>query len=248
MEWIRPADLFLLGAFWLLTGLYVWRHGLRNWLAERRVDEWFIDCLNLLFQGAVIPLLQAWVVATLLSEVWPEFAGSLVCEPWVAFLLCFIVVDYGYYWNHRLLHAPALWPLHHTHHSSPRMDVWVTSRNTLWTSLFILYLWVNGLLIYLTGHLEMVVWAATLTAVLDLWRHSGLEPGASLSKMLGVVLITPNDHAWHHARFKYNINYGANFSVWDRLHGTLYRDGKAPEVIGVDPPGNVFRQLIWPYR
>ena len=137
MEWIRPADLFLLGAFWLLTGLYVWRHGLRNWLAERRVDEWFIDCLNLLFQGAVIPLLQAWVVATLLREVWPEFAGSLDCEPWVAFLLCFIVVDYGYYWNHRLLHAPALWPLHHTHHSSPRMDVWVTSRNTLWTSLFI---------------------------------------------------------------------------------------------------------------
>ena len=52
MEWIRPADLFLLGAFWLLTGLYVWRHGLRNWLVERRVDEWFIDCLNLLFQGA----------------------------------------------------------------------------------------------------------------------------------------------------------------------------------------------------
>ena len=240
MEWIRPADLFLLGAFWLLTGLYVWRHGLRNWLAERRVDEWFIDCLNLLFQGAVIPLLQAWVVATLLREVWPEFAGSLDCEPWVAFLLCFIVVDYGYYWNHRLLHAPALWPLHHTHHSSPRMDVWVTSRNTLWTSLFILYLWVNGLLIYLTGHLEMVVWAATLTAALDLWRHSGLQPGGSLSKMLGVVLITPNDHAWHHARFKYNINYGANFSVWDRLHGTLYRDGKAPEVIGVDPPGNVF--------
>ena len=76
MEWIRPADLFLLGAFWLLTGLYVWRHGLRNWLAERRVDEWFIDCLNLLFQGAVIPLLQAWVVATLLREVWPEFAGE----------------------------------------------------------------------------------------------------------------------------------------------------------------------------
>ena len=70
-----------------LTGLYVWRHGLRNWVAERRVDEWFIDCLNLLFQGAVIPLLQAWVVATLL-EVWPEFAGSLDCEPWVAFLLC----------------------------------------------------------------------------------------------------------------------------------------------------------------
>ena len=105
-----------------------------------------------------------------------------MCEPWVAFysalswLITAIIGTIGYF------HAPAFWPLHHTHHSSPRMDVWVTSRNTLWTSLFILYLWVNGLLIYLTGHLEMVVWAATLTAALDLWRHSGLEPGGPLSR------------------------------------------------------------------
>ena len=52
-------------------------------------------------------------------------------------LLCFIVVDYGYYWNHRLP-VPAFASPYPS--SSPRMDVWVTSRNTLWTSLFILSL------------------------------------------------------------------------------------------------------------
>ena len=248
MDWIRPADLFLFVAFWSLSAGYVLRRGLKAWLEERGAGEWIIDCLNLAFQGAVIPILQAWFVATMLAGVLPEYQGSLAVPPWAAFLLCFVLVDYGYYWNHRLLHIPALWPLHHTHHSSPRMDVWVTSRNTLWTSFFILYLWVNGALIYLTGHLEMVVWAAALTAALDLWRHSGLELGPRLSKLVGSVLITPNDHAWHHARDKYNINYGANFSLWDRMHGTLYRDGHAPESIGVDPPGNLFQQLVWPYR
>lgn len=248
MEWVRPADVFLFVAFWGLTALYVRRKGLSQWLGERGSSEWLIDSVNLIFQGSVIPLLQAWFIAKMLSASFPEFEGFVECDPWVAFLLCLVAVDYGYYWNHRCLHLPLLWPIHQTHHSSPRMDVWVTSRNTLWTSFFILYLWVNGMLMFLTGHVDMVIWAATVTAVLDLWRHSSLQPAPIGAKVLGVVLILPNDHAWHHARYKYNINFGANFSLWDRIHGTLYRNGEAPAEIGVEPPGTTLQQLVWPYQ
>ena len=63
MEWIARRPFLLFAP----DGLYVWRHGLRNWLAERRVDEWFIDCKPL-FQGAD-SITSGWVVATLLREV-----------------------------------------------------------------------------------------------------------------------------------------------------------------------------------
>ena len=73
-EWIRQ-QIFLFETFWLRPGLYMSRHGLRNWLAERRANEWVIDSLNLLFKGGY-PVALAWWWQPLQSP--SEYAGSLV--------------------------------------------------------------------------------------------------------------------------------------------------------------------------
>ena len=85
MEFIRPADLFLFGSILALNRSLRCSSGTSRLACREASAEWLIDSLNLLFQGAVIPLLQAWLVATFLSELWPDFAGSLDCDPWVAF-------------------------------------------------------------------------------------------------------------------------------------------------------------------
>lgn len=199
-------------------------------------------------QGAVIPLLQVVVADVVLSRLAPSWRGSLRLDWWAAFLLNFVVVDYAYYWNHRLLHTPALWRWHAVHHTAAAMDVLVTSRNTLWTNGMILYLWVNGLGAFLLADSTPYLAAAALTAALDLWRHSRPRRGASLSRAVSLLLVTPLDHAWHHSASRPGCNFGANLGWWDRLHGTAWRSSETPPRLGIDAGGTLFQQLLWPAR
>ncbi|PCJ46862.1 MAG: sterol desaturase [Moraxellaceae bacterium] len=217
-------------------------------LKNRKADDWLLDLSNLFVQGTFIPWLQVILIAVLLTELLPGWSGSLAWHPVFAFLFCFVVVDYGYYWNHRLLHSKRFWPIHMVHHTAKQMDVLPTSRNTLWTSFFILYLWVNGVMLYLLENPEVYLLTITLTALLDLWRHSRLQPKGLFGKLLGSVLVLPNDHAWHHSQDIYDINFGANLNLWDRLHGSWLRNNREPENLGVVSDMNMISKLWWPFR
>ena len=199
-------------------------------------------------QGALIPLCQIFLVAAGLSLWAPAMAGTWVLDPIVSFLLCFIGVDYLYYWNHRILHTSKLWPIHLVHHTAPQMDVITTSRNTVWTSFFIVYLWVNGTLVYLLADPAPYAAAITLTAILDLWRHSPLQPKGGLEKVLGGFLILPQDHAWHHSQDVYDVNFGANFNIWDKLHGTWHPSEGQPQELGVKSDISLVSRLLWPFE
>ncbi len=244
---VRPPDLLVFGTFWgLLLALAIGGRLLPAF-RQRSLGEWGNDAINLFFQGTAIPFLQAVVVAGVLRWLFPHAAGSLVLPPVLAFLLVFVGVDYLYYWNHRLFHRPAFWPIHQVHHAAPRMDVLVSSRNTVWTTVFIVYLWVNGGLLFLAADPLPIVWAASCTAALDLWRHSSLQPPVAIASVFGQFMTMPNDHAWHHARDVHDVNFGANFNLWDRLHGTFLKKSEAPDHIGVPVAHSWARQLLWPW-
>ena len=95
----------------------------------------------------------------------------------------------------RLLHSRWLWPAHRVHHTMTEMDVLGTSRNSVWSSALIVYLWVNGAVLYLLNDPTWFAAGAAVTAALDLWRHSPLTPrrGSTLwrvvSKVLGVGTV-----------------------------------------------------------
>jgi len=230
-----------------LTAAQVQVQGIKGFFRSRDASGWFLDLATLTVQGTLIPLLQGILVSKGLAVGLPELQGLITTGPIGAFLLCMVGVDYAYYWNHRLLHTRPLWPLHQTHHSAPRMDVWMSSRNTLWTSFVIVYLWLNGILIHITGEREAVLLAVTLTGCLDLWRHSGMRLPATLERLLSRALITPMQHAWHHSSHEVDINFGANLNLWDKLHGTYLPKTQIPAEIGVPAPGSLIEQLIWPW-
>ena len=111
------------------------------------------------------------------------------------------------------------------------------------------YVWVNGAFVFLLADPRWFLLGAAVSAALDLWCHSrlGPRPDSALARVLGAVLILPSDHAWHHATDVIGHNFGANLSWWDRLHGTLYRPGRAPDALGVDDGLTLGQRLFRPY-
>lgn len=221
----------------------------RSAYARRRLPDWTIDASGLFVQGVAVPFLETAVLYLALTKIFPGLQGSLAIPATAAFLLNFVLVDYAYYWNHRLLHK-GLWRWHAVHHTAESLDVLVTSRNTLWSPLLIVYLWTNALFLFLLKDPSWYLASAALTAALDLWRHSPAVPSrpGTLYRLLSKILITPDDHAWHHSESRTDCNFGANLKLWDKLHGTDHAPGIAPEKLGIELDWTWTQKLLLPQR
>lgn len=210
---------------------------------HRNSREWAIDSIGLLVQGLVVPIIQTLLLGKLWVWLMPSLKGAVQFPPVVAFLVSFVFVDYLYYWNHRLLHIPQLWNWHRVHHSTKKLDLLASSRNSLLTPALIVYVWVNSLVVFALGDATYFVVASSIGAALDLWRHSGLvmATGSKLHAVLSPWLILPQDHEWHHARSQSEVNFGANLNLWDRLHGTYLRNDARPDAFGTSD----VEELTW---
>lgn len=243
------AQLVIFGSFIGLVGWTISNQVGRTQLKVKSREDWFLDGIGLTIQGILIPLLQATLVYSLYEHFLPTHQRYLKISLIPAFIISFVVVDYLYYWNHRLLHSKLLWNVHQVHHTVTQMDVLGTSRNTLWTSLVIIYLWIHTLFLYLLTDPTGYLLGVSLTSALDLWRHSRLLIPANtrLFQFLSFWLILPHDHAWHHCREIHNYNYGANLKIWDKLHGTYYESENLPSPIGIYLSLNLFQKLVFPF-
>jgi sterol desaturase/sphingolipid hydroxylase (fatty acid hydroxylase superfamily) len=232
----------------LATGPATGRAGPPAARESRTRSEWLLDLSGLLVQGVAVPVLQLTGVMAVLAVLAPGWRASVPLGVLGGFLVNFVLVDYAYYWNHRLLHGRRLWRWHAVHHTAPVLDLLVTARNTLWTPVLILYLWVNGLALYLLEDPRGFALGAGLTCLLDVWRHSPWTvPRASRAgRLLGWILITPHEHGWHHSADRPGCNFGANLSWWDRLHGTHWSPSAPPRHLGIRRPEGFVRMLLWP--
>jgi sterol desaturase/sphingolipid hydroxylase (fatty acid hydroxylase superfamily) len=242
--------MIIFASFIILATLTFIIKGVRRVVLARNSKDWMIDAAGLLVQGIAVPFLQITLIYWLFSLLLPQAKGSIEVSPVLSFLLNFIFVDYLYYWNHRLLHGKTLWSAHAVHHTAEHLDLFITSRNTLWTSLLIVYLWMNGLFIFLLKDPQAFILSASITASLDLWRHTSFffTPNSLAHCTLATLLITPNEHAWHHSSKQSGKNFGANLSLWDRLHGTYYSPAKLPQALGIPLNLNVTRKLLFPFK
>jgi sterol desaturase/sphingolipid hydroxylase (fatty acid hydroxylase superfamily) len=201
-------------------------------------------------QGIIIPLAQTYIVYRIFNYLIPSYKGTVAINPIFSFLLNFLFVDYLFFLTHRLFHGNSLWGFHVLHHSSTTMDVIVSSRNSVWTSFVFPYLWFNALFLFLLSDRTAFLAAMSLSAVMDLWRHSYLCPNSNSKfyKLISTIFITPIDHAWHHSRSKSRVNFGANMNLWDKLHGTFYKGESFPDDLGFKLKGSLFTKLFRPIK
>jgi len=135
------------------------------------------------------------------------------------FLVTFLIADFAYYWYHRLSHEiPALWTMHHTHHSSPWMNL-TTAVRLNWIAKFVSPLFFAPLVLlglspaWLTASLA-------LGLLFQFFLHT--QSIGRLGWFEGKLLNTPSAHRVHHGSNVQYIdkNYAGVLIIWDRLFGT----------------------------
>lgn len=242
---IIELSIFVLLVLWHLSD-----QGRRLIFLKRKFDENIIDILSLSIQGILIPFLQFILIFHVFETIIPSWKNSLHLSEVSGFLINFVVIDFFYFLVHRSMHSDFLWGLHLIHHSSKEMDVVVSSRNSVWTSFFFPYLWLNSLFLFLLDNKVGFVLGVSMTAMLDLWRHSYLtmNPSSTLYKFTSLILHTPIHHSWHHSRSRSRVNFGANISIWDRLFGTYYHSQEFPKDLGFDVKGDLKTKLFHPFK
>jgi sterol desaturase/sphingolipid hydroxylase (fatty acid hydroxylase superfamily) len=149
----------------------------------------------------------------------------------VWFVVGFLLLDLLQYAVHRCQHAvPFLWRLHALHHSDPDVDVTTSVRHhpieyLIATGIYWVVVLALGIpAIVVMSHAVTVFAAASIT-------HGNMHLPEWLDRSLQPVLITLDLHLIHHSLSyeEANSNFGAVFSVWDRLFGTYTRLSRAQQ-------------------
>jgi len=137
-------------------------------------------------------------------------------------LIGVFALDFSSWLVHWVMHQQKfLWRFHLIHHSDTKVDVTTGLRHHPGDSLlrglfFLLLIFVSGAPMY------SVMMYQTLVVVATAFTHANIKLPTGLDKTISWVLISPNMHKVHH-HWKQpftDSNYGAVFSIWDRLFGT----------------------------
>ncbi len=242
---LNTALIFMVFSFLVLLRLK--NNHSRNISFSRSKEEWIADFVGLFVQGVIIPLLPL-LMMPIFKYFVPHFYQSVQINPLIQFTLSFFVVDYLYYWNHRFFHSKTFWHIHRLHHSSRHLDVFATSRNSLVTSFVFVYVWAQGIGLYLIKDPNYFLAGFGCTFALDLWRHGGVATPNFLKHLLSPILILPEHHVFHHAVLGRTKNYGANLNWWDKIHGTFSAEMILNENLEKLPHSNIWSEIFSPRR
>jgi sterol desaturase/sphingolipid hydroxylase (fatty acid hydroxylase superfamily) len=154
---------------------------------------------------------------------------------WAKFLVCFVLLDLTMYaWHYAMHHDDMLWVFHRVHHDDESVNV--TTALRFHTGELVMETLVRVLFIIVVGADAGTVLACqAVVSLFVLMHHTNLKlPG---ERVLAHVFIVPRLHRVHHSvlRAEHDSNYGAVFSVWDRLFRTLKE--QEPTAIGLMPNG-----------
>lgn len=183
------------------------------------------------FNSIVMSLLSA----TSLLLVADHYSGrgllSYIEGPAWKGLLSFLALDLMLYCWHRISHSfDCLWMFHKVHHNDPYLNVSTAFRLHI-VELLIITVLKSAYIVLLGVDKSMVVANETLLTLFIMFHHTNISFRGE--KRLGQVIIAPYLHRAHHSteRNEHDNNYGAVFSIWDRLFGTLTE--REPLEIGI---------------
>ena len=238
--------ILLFFTFSIITIIGLVNDELRKQTLSRSAQEWTADLVGLFIQGIIIPAFP-FLMIPLLDLAFPTFK-KIEMNVLFQFFLSFVVVDYLYYWNHRIFHKRSLWSVHRLHHSSRYLDIFATSRNSLVTSFLFVYVWAQILGMFLLKDSTPFMLGLGFTFALDLWRHSGIRHNQMIHSFFGWALILPDQHVLHHSLTGRTKNYGANLCWWDKLHGTYSATIIPNQNLERLSDRNIWRELLIPWK
>ncbi|PYH40697.1 sterol desaturase family protein [Aspergillus saccharolyticus JOP 1030-1] len=161
-----------------------------------------------------------------------------------------IVLDFWFYWYHRLMHdVEGLWKYHRTHHltkhPNPLLSLYADTEQEIFdiAGIPLLAYWSLKLMGCPMGFYEWWI-CHQYVMFSELTGHSGLRVWSTapstlswLLRLTGTELVL-EDHDLHHRKgWKQSANYGKQTRLWDRLFGTCReRIECRPENVDWDRP------------
>jgi sterol desaturase/sphingolipid hydroxylase (fatty acid hydroxylase superfamily) len=164
-----------------------------------------------------------------------QFAGigllSRMPDTFGKYLISFVLLDLAMFgWHYLTHHSDWLWKFHKVHHSDMTLNVTTGLRFHL--AELLMEAMVRVVFIALIGvDAGVVLFTQTLISIFVLFHHTNITfPN---EERWAKIFIVPRLHRVHHSvlREEHDSNYGAVFSCWDRLFGTLRE--QEPVAIGL---------------
>ena len=142
---------------------------------------------------------------------------------WLTFPASFLYLSLHSWALHLAFHCfPMLWRFHRVHHSDYDLDFTSAFRNHP-VELLIAAL-IGALAALVLGLDPMAAFASTMIITLiSIFTHARISLPTRLERLGQTVFVTPHLHHLHHSKFRREThsNFGGDFSLWDRLFGTL---------------------------
>jgi len=214
------ATLILLIAFVVLSALEL-NYPKRGLSLKQSRQSYRTNVSLFVFNSIVISLLSATPLLMVAERYSDRGLLSYIANPAWKALLSFVLLDLMLYCWHRLSHRfDGLWMFHKVHHNDPYLNVSTAFRLHI-VELLIITALKSAYIILLGVDATMVLTNETLLTLFIMFHHTNISFRGE--KRLGQVIIAPYLHRAHHSteRNEHDTNYGAVFSIWDRLFGTL---------------------------
>jgi len=172
------------------------------------------------FLAILIVTLSLWCEKTGFGLVYWFNANILL-----TILIGVLALDFSSWLVHLLMHkTPVFWRFHLIHHSDNNVDVTTGLRHHPGDSFlrgifFLILIFISGAPVY------SVMIYQTLVVLSTAFTHANINLPPKLDRALSFIFVSPNMHkVHHHWKQPYtDSNYGAVFSIWDRLLGTFMK-------------------------
>ncbi len=149
---------------------------------------------------------------------------------WLLVVLSMLLLDFLYFLAHLISHhVQPLWRVHKIHHADEHVTAFSSILHHPLESLYVA-LFVTGFAVILGLPVLVYVYFGIALAVHAVFSHADIALPRALDRRLRWVLVTPDVHRTHHSQdmAEGNSNFGAMFTLWDRLFGTYTDQTKVP--------------------
>ena len=160
--------------------------------------------------------------------------SKLPIPDWVLILASMLLLDFFYFLAHVISHyTPSIWRLHKIHHADEHVTAFSSVLHHPLESLYVAF-FVTGLAVMLGMAVLVLADFGVVLAIHAVFSHADIALPQWLDRKLRWFIVTPDVHRTHHSQnlAEGNSNFGAMFTIWDRLFGTY-----------VDQPGEPVSQL-----
>lgn len=225
--WLDEWSTVLMLAF---LGVELVRYAFMRQFSWRLVGDTLVNITTQVFFFVIAYVLIAGFYVTAYFEL-SDLAFFQIETTWLTVIICIVLADLAYYWEHRFSHRVNLaWATHSVHHSSNHFNVSVAYRfgplDWLWPAFF------HAPLILMGFDPILVLFAEFFVLLYQTPLHT--ETVGKLPRWIEAVMNTPSHHRVHHAsNVEYlDRNYAGMFIIWDRMFGT-FAEEKAPVTYGL---------------